>query len=65
MVSERQFAKFFVSFQLFRDTVREQGGVLDHSSQQYGHMKELARRFALTFGLDQIKTRDAVAELHK
>uniref|UniRef100_H2YHP6 Uncharacterized protein n=1 Tax=Ciona savignyi TaxID=51511 RepID=H2YHP6_CIOSA len=28
-------------------------------------MKELARRFALTFGLDQVKTRDAVAELHR
>jgi cohesin complex subunit SA-1/2 len=50
---------------LFKDTVREQGGQLDHSSQEYGHMKELARRFALTFGLDQVKTRDAVAELHK
>ncbi|XP_078491496.1 cohesin subunit SA-2 isoform X2 [Ciona intestinalis] len=50
---------------LFRETVREQGGVLDQSSQEYGHMKELARRFALTFGLDQVKTRDAVAELHK
>uniref|UniRef100_H2YHP7 SCD domain-containing protein n=1 Tax=Ciona savignyi TaxID=51511 RepID=H2YHP7_CIOSA len=50
---------------LFRDTVREQGGVLDQSSQEYGHMKELARRFALTFGLDQVKTRDAVAELHR
>ena len=50
---------------LFRDTLAEQGGQLDHGSQQYGHMKELARRFALTFGLDQVKTRDAVAELHK
>lgn len=28
-------------------------------------MKELARRYALTFGLDQVKTRDAVAMLHK
>uniref|UniRef100_A0A8D3CVP4 Cohesin subunit SA n=1 Tax=Scophthalmus maximus TaxID=52904 RepID=A0A8D3CVP4_SCOMX len=28
-------------------------------------IKELARRFALTFGLDQIKTREAVATLHK
>uniref|UniRef100_H2YHP8 SCD domain-containing protein n=1 Tax=Ciona savignyi TaxID=51511 RepID=H2YHP8_CIOSA len=55
----------FVREFLFRDTVREQGGVLDQSSQEYGHMKELARRFALTFGLDQVKTRDAVAELHR
>ena len=32
---------------------------------QLNAIKELARRFSLTFGLDQIKTRDAVAALHK
>lgn len=45
--------------------MREQGGILDQGSTAYTHMKELARRFALTFGLDQVKTRDAVADLHK
>nr|XP_039258564.1 cohesin subunit SA-2-like isoform X1 [Styela clava] len=50
---------------LYRETIRMQGGSLDQSSQEYGHLKELARRLSLTFGLDQVKTRDAVAALHK
>uniref|UniRef100_A0A8C4V0P1 Cohesin subunit SA n=1 Tax=Falco tinnunculus TaxID=100819 RepID=A0A8C4V0P1_FALTI len=38
---------------------------LDRTSAHVSGIKELARRFALTFGLDQIKTREAVATLHK
>jgi cohesin complex subunit SA-1/2 len=29
------------------------------------NLLELARRFALTFGLDTVRTRDAVANLHR
>lgn len=28
-------------------------------------IKELARRFSLSFGLDQLKNREAVAAMHK
>uniref|UniRef100_A0A4W4EBV3 SCD domain-containing protein n=1 Tax=Electrophorus electricus TaxID=8005 RepID=A0A4W4EBV3_ELEEL len=50
---------------LFNELVPEQGPCLDHTSSPVTGIKELARRFALTFGLDQIKTREAVATLHK
>ncbi|XP_069474122.1 cohesin subunit SA-1 [Ambystoma mexicanum] len=51
--------------QLFNELVQEQGPHLDRTSAHVSGIKELARRFALTFGLDQIKTREAVATLHK
>ena len=38
---------------------------IDKSSQDYTHLKELARRFSLTFGLEQIRIRDAIASMHK
>uniref|UniRef100_A0A2K6JS94 STAG1 cohesin complex component n=1 Tax=Rhinopithecus bieti TaxID=61621 RepID=A0A2K6JS94_RHIBE len=50
---------------LFNELVQEQGPNLDRTSAHVSGIKELARRFALTFGLDQIKTREAVATLHK
>uniref|UniRef100_A0A8C7MF00 Cohesin subunit SA n=1 Tax=Oncorhynchus kisutch TaxID=8019 RepID=A0A8C7MF00_ONCKI len=37
----------------------------DRSSSSFCGIKELARRFSLTFGLDQLKTREAIAMLHK
>ncbi|XP_058045314.1 cohesin subunit SA-1 isoform X5 [Ahaetulla prasina] len=55
--------QFFL--QLFNELVQEQGPNLDRTSAHVSGIKELARRFALTFGLDQIKTREAVATLHK
>ncbi|XP_028831334.1 cohesin subunit SA-1a isoform X2 [Denticeps clupeoides] len=51
--------------QLFNELLQEQGPNLDRTSSHVSGIKELARRFALTFGLDQIKTREAVATLHK
>uniref|UniRef100_A0A8B9HCR1 Stromal antigen 1b n=1 Tax=Astyanax mexicanus TaxID=7994 RepID=A0A8B9HCR1_ASTMX len=50
---------------LFNELVQDQGPNLDRTSSHVSGIKELARRFALTFGLDQIKTREAVATLHK
>ena len=43
----------------------EEGYDEARTQSQLNAIKELARRFSLTFGLDQIKTRDAVAALHK
>lgn len=43
----------------------EHGMGVDRSSSSFCGIKELARRFSLTFGLDQLKTREAVAMLHK
>ncbi|XP_049452005.1 cohesin subunit SA-1a [Epinephelus fuscoguttatus] len=51
--------------QLFNELLQDQGPNLDRTSSHVSGIKELARRFALTFGLDQIKTREAVATLHK
>ncbi|XP_070538623.1 cohesin subunit SA-2-like isoform X2 [Ptychodera flava] len=51
--------------QLFTEMKEEEEFDQDRASQQMNAIKELARRFSLTFGLDQIKTRDAVAALHK
>lgn len=57
----------FVSFfwQLFNEMLSELGHGFDRSSSAFCGIKELARRFSLTFGLDQVKTRDAIAMLHK
>lgn len=35
------------------------------TSQEFSDIKELAKRFALTFGLDAIKNREAVTALHR
>lgn len=49
--------------QLFKELLAEQGTV-DRSSDAFQSIKELCRRFALSFGLDQIKNREAVATMH-
>jgi len=49
--------------QLFKELQAEQGEV-DRSSDSFQSIKELSRRFALSFGLDQIKNREAVAAMH-
>ncbi|KAJ3588398.1 hypothetical protein NHX12_011991 [Muraenolepis orangiensis] len=51
--------------QLFNEMLSELGHSFDRSSSSFCGIKELARRFSLTFGLDQVKTRDAIAMLHK
>ncbi|NXU58954.1 STAG2 protein, partial [Turnix velox] len=38
---------------------------VDFSSPSFTNMKELARRFSLTFGWDQVKSRESVAMIHK
>uniref|UniRef100_A0A8B9K5W5 STAG2 cohesin complex component n=1 Tax=Astyanax mexicanus TaxID=7994 RepID=A0A8B9K5W5_ASTMX len=50
---------------LFNEMLSELGCNFDRSSSSFCGIKELARRFSLTFGLDQLKTREAIAMLHK
>uniref|UniRef100_A0A4W5P4U6 STAG2 cohesin complex component n=1 Tax=Hucho hucho TaxID=62062 RepID=A0A4W5P4U6_9TELE len=50
---------------LFNEMLSDLGCNFDRSSSSYCGIKELARRFSLTFGLDQLKTREAIAMLHK
>lgn len=56
---------FVSSPQLFNEMLSELGFNFDRSSASFCGIKELARRFSLTFGLDQLKTREAIAMLHK
>ncbi|NXP10721.1 STAG2 protein, partial [Thinocorus orbignyianus] len=53
--------------QLFQRHAESQGsdGGVDFSSASFTNMKELARRFSLTFGWDQVKSRESVAMIHK
>uniref|UniRef100_A0A8B9KH26 Cohesin subunit SA n=1 Tax=Astyanax mexicanus TaxID=7994 RepID=A0A8B9KH26_ASTMX len=51
--------------QLFNEMLSDLGPCFDRSSSNFCGIKELARRFSLTFGLDQLKTREAIAMLHK
>uniref|UniRef100_A0A3P8WXA9 Cohesin subunit SA n=1 Tax=Cynoglossus semilaevis TaxID=244447 RepID=A0A3P8WXA9_CYNSE len=66
-IDKIQYAKTLIlSLQrLFNDMMSELGFGFDRSSSAFCGIKELARRFALTFGLDQLKTREAIAMLHK
>uniref|UniRef100_A0AAR2KWM9 SCD domain-containing protein n=1 Tax=Pygocentrus nattereri TaxID=42514 RepID=A0AAR2KWM9_PYGNA len=50
---------------LFNEMLSDLGPGFDRSSSAFCGIKELARRFSLTFGLDQLKTREAIAMLHK
>ncbi|TKS83482.1 THO complex subunit 2 [Collichthys lucidus] len=50
---------------LFNEMSSDLGFNIDRSSSAFCGIKELARRFSLTFGLDQMKTREAIAMLHK
>merc|ERR1712110_956591 len=39
--------------------------VINRNTGEFVHLKELAKRFALSFGLDALKNREAVAGLHR
>ncbi|XP_052800827.1 cohesin subunit SA-2-like isoform X2 [Mya arenaria] len=51
--------------QLFRELQDEGNGMIDRSADAFQSIKELARRFSLSFGLDQVKNREAVAAMHR
>uniref|UniRef100_W5M3B8 Cohesin subunit SA n=1 Tax=Lepisosteus oculatus TaxID=7918 RepID=W5M3B8_LEPOC len=44
---------------------QESGTVCSSSIQTFSSIKELARRFSLTFGWDQIKSRESLALIHR
>ena len=48
----------------FNELKQEHGGIR-RNSDEFHSIKELAKRFALSFGLDAVKNRDAVASLHR
>ncbi|XP_033221678.1 cohesin subunit SA-2 isoform X2 [Belonocnema kinseyi] len=49
---------------LYSESVAEKGRV-NRNSDEFTAMKELAKRFALSFGLDAVKNREAIASLHR
>ena len=51
--------------QLFKELQHDQSYQVERGSEPFQAIKELARRFSLSFGLDQVKNRDAVAAMHK
>lgn len=42
-----------------------ENGEVDRQSEGFQSLRELARRFALSFGPDNLRSRDAVATMHK
>merc|ERR1719384_66667 len=48
----------------FNELKQEHGGIR-RNSDEFHSIKELAKRFALSFGLDALKNREAVAGLHR
>ena len=55
----------FNILQSFKEIQQEQNFGVDRGSEAFMAIKELARRFSLSFGLDQLKNREAVAAMHK
>ncbi|XP_064264271.1 cohesin subunit SA-2-like isoform X3 [Passer domesticus] len=51
-------------FQTHAESQDSSNGV-DFSSPSFANIKELARRFSLTFGWDQVKSRESIALIHK
>ncbi|XP_076331165.1 cohesin subunit SA-1-like isoform X2 [Tachypleus tridentatus] len=51
---------------LFRELQTEQNtGLINRNDDNFCAIRELAKRFSLSFGLDQLKNREAVAALHR
>ena len=48
----------------FNELQQEQG-TIERGSEDFHAIKELAKRFSLSFGLDALKNREAVASLHR
>jgi hypothetical protein len=42
----------------------ENHGVVDQNTEQFQGLRELAKRFALSFGVDNIKNREPLAMIH-
>lgn len=61
------FAYLRLLLQLFQTHAESQDSSsgVDFSSPSFANIKELARRFSLTFGWDQVKSRESIAMIHK
>lgn len=61
------FAYLRLLLQLFQTHAESQDSSsgVDFSSASFTNIKELARRFSLTFGWDQVKSRESIAMIHK
>lgn len=49
----------------FNELKEEHPRGIRRNSEEFHSIKELAKRFALSFGLDAVKNREAVASLHR
>jgi len=58
-------AKTMVQSLIFKFTELQEGGDIDRNGEDFHSIKELAKRFALSFGLDAVKNREAVTILHR
>ncbi|RZF44789.1 hypothetical protein LSTR_LSTR000741 [Laodelphax striatellus] len=50
---------------LYKDLQKESNIRINRQLEEFGSLKELAKRFALSFGLDAIKNREAITALHR
>lgn len=50
---------------LFKEMLPLFGGKVTRSMQEFIDLKELAKRFAVSFGLDAVKNREAITALHR
>uniref|UniRef100_A0A8U7NNU9 Cohesin subunit SA n=1 Tax=Corvus moneduloides TaxID=1196302 RepID=A0A8U7NNU9_CORMO len=65
MTAAAEIYKYYVKlFQTHAENQDSSSGV-DFSSASFTNIKELARRFSLTFGWDQVKSRESIAMIHK
>ena len=59
-------AKTMVQALIYKfNELKEAHGGINRNSEEFHGIKELAKRFALSFGLDALKNREAVAGLHR
>ena len=54
-----------IKFRELRQMQGENESVLNRQTVDFHSLKELAKRFALSFGLDALKNREAVTALHR
>lgn len=53
------------SLNILYNEIMAEKGKINRNSDEFTAIKELAKRFALSFGLDAVKNREAIASLHR
>ncbi|XP_039299727.1 cohesin subunit SA-1-like [Nilaparvata lugens] len=66
-INKTNCAKTMVSslISLYKDLQKESNIRINRQLEEFSSLKELAKRFALSFGLDAIKNREAITALHR